>query len=154
MSSKRSLNQSRGSVPLPAAAIGSLAMVLAAGLAGFGLLARIDGLIASATGVGADVSSSLPGWLVWLSAVVVSYGLSFAMLGTPGAGRRLLLWVTALVLTAAWAPVLALAAYQPAIAPWLVAAGWSGICSLAYARNHLMPGEEGPRGARAASPVA
>jgi hypothetical protein len=154
MSSKRSHNQARGQVPVPAAAIGSLAMVLAAGLSGFGLLGRLDRLIASAAGVGADVSRSLPMALVWVLAAVISYGLSFALLATPGDGRRLLLWVSALVLTAAWAPVLALAAYQPAIATWLVVAGWSGVCSLAYARNHLMPGEDGPRSTRIAPPAA
>lgn len=155
MSLKRSLNQSRGRVPVPAAAIGSLAVMLAAGLAGFGMLEPLDAMINHAVGTGGDVSRELPATVVWLLVAVVAYGLTFAMLGTPGTWRRLGLWATALVLMAAWAPVMSLAAYRPTVAPWLVAALWSGICSMAYAHNHLMPGEAGPRGgARTAPPLA
>ncbi len=137
-------NLPRGHVFMPAAAIGSLAMVLAAGLAAFGLLDRIDRAVAATVSVSGTSLRPIPPAIIWLGAAVVSYLLALAMLGSPGTWRRVVLWSTTVMLMAAWAPVLVLAARQPAIAAWLVAATWSGACSFVYARNHRMPGEQRP----------
>jgi hypothetical protein len=54
------------------------------------------------------------------------------------------LWISALVLVAAWAPVLSLAAHAPEIAaPWITTL-WSGICGLIYAANHHMACDDKP----------
>lgn len=141
MSKNRHIHPPRGHVPLPAAAIGSLAMLLAGGLAAFGQLQRVDAWL-SLRFLPGNAANDLPAWLVWLGTAVVAYGLAVAMLGSPGTWRRLVLWISALVLILAWVPVLGLASYRPCITPWLVAGVWSGLCSLAYVRNHRMPCED------------
>jgi len=59
-----------------------------------------------------------------------------------GTWRRLVLWITALVLVAAWAPVLSLAARAPDIGAPFTAVLWSGVCALVYAGNHRMACDE------------
>ena len=129
-----------GFVWVPAATIAGLSMILAGGLELLGFLARLN------AGIARFVSRNqaeifprrLPEWWVWLAAGVFALGLAAAILGTPGHGRRVVLWLTAVFLVGAWAPVLSLAAHVPAIAvPW-VATLWSGACALVYAANHRM----------------
>lgn len=130
-----------GHVIFPAAAIGGLSMVLAAGLELLGLMMRMNGLIAgtvSRNGV-ETFPKTLPQWSVWLATAVFAFGTAAAILGTPGHLRRGLLWVSAIVLVAAWAPVLSLAARAPHVAAPFVATVWSGICALVYASRHDMP---------------
>ena len=126
------------------AAIGSLSILLAAGLSAFGILARMDGLIAKGLlpGKVAEFPKSLPAWLVWLAAVLFAFGLSFAILSVPGTWRRSVLWITAIVVVACWAPVLGLAAHAPSISAPFIATVWSGVCALVYAGNHRMPCEK------------
>ena len=121
-------------------------MVLAVGLAALGFLDRLNGLAAALVSRGGreGFPKQLPEWAIWLATVALAFGLAFAILSTPGLWRRVLLWVAALVLVAAWAPVLSLAAHAPAVGgPW-VATLWSGVCALVYATRHHMacdPGE-------------
>lgn len=147
------LTRPDGHVTVPAAAIGGLSIVLAAGLGALGALERVNGAIAGLVSRGG--AEKFPkqlsdGW-IWLATVVFAFGLAFAMLGTPGQWRRVVLWLTAVVLVAAWAPVLSLASHAPEIAaPW-IATVWSGVCSLVYAANHRMvvdpksPSSDDPR---------
>jgi hypothetical protein len=130
-------------VILPAAAIGGLSMVLAAGLELLGVLPRLNAVIARwVSRDGAETfPKTLPGGWVWLAATVFSFGAAAAILGTPGQLRRGLLWLSAIILVAAWAPVLSLAARAPDIAAPCVAAVWSGICALVYASRHDMPAD-------------
>ena len=135
-----------GHVPVPAAAIGGLSMVLAAGLALLGVIERANaGIAGMVSRNGAETfPKQVPEWCVWLVAACFAFGLAFAILGTPGHWRRVVLWITAVVLVAAWAPVLSLASHAPAVAaPW-IATVWSGVCSLVYAGNHRMPCDEIP----------
>jgi hypothetical protein len=90
------------------------------------------------------VPKSLPDGVLWLAAVIFAFGLAFVILGTPGTWRRVVLWVTSLVLIAGWAPVLGLAAHAPEIGGPFIAALWSGACALVYAGNHRMPSDESP----------
>ncbi len=122
--------------------IGSLAILLVAGLTLPGIVERLNDAIARMMVDGsAGFPKSLPVWSVWLFTIFVSYAVPFAVLGVPGTWRRLMLWLTALVLVAGWAPVLVLAAHAPDIAaPW-IATLWSGICALVYAANHRMPAD-------------
>ncbi len=127
-----------GHVLLPAAAIGSLSIVLAIGLQALGILGRLNAAVARSLSGADDLSKSLPAWVVWLIAMFCAFGISFAILSVPGTWRRVVLWVTALVLVGGWAPVLVLAAREPEIGAVMVAAGWSGICALVYASRHRM----------------
>lgn len=129
-----------GHVRVPAAMIGGLSMILAGGLEWLGLLSRMNAAITRL--VSRDDAEHfpkhLPEWCVWLMAGVFAFGLACAILGTRGHGRRAILCITAVILVAAWAPVLSLASHAPDIgAPW-IATLWSGICSMVYAANHRM----------------
>ncbi len=133
-----------GHVLVPAAAIGGLSLVLAAGLEMLGILRRANSGIArlvSRDGM-EKFPSHLPDLVVWLAAALFAFGLAAAVLATPGTWRRVVLWITASVLVAAWAPVLSLAAHAPEIAaPW-IATLWSGVCAIVYSSNHRMPADE------------
>ncbi len=125
---------------VPAAVIGSLSILLAAGLSALGILDRVNGM--TAKGLLAEKAAgfprALPEWSVWLAAVLFAFGLSFAILSVAGTWRRCVLWITAVVLVAGWAPVLSLAAHAPDIAAPFIATVWSGVCALVYAGNHRM----------------
>ena len=133
-----------GHVLLPAAAIGSLSILLVAGLDLLGILARADLVVSGlmSQGKSGAFPRSLPDWSVWLATVFFAFGLACAVLNVPGTWRRWILWITALVLVAGWAPVLSLAARAPEIGAPLIATLWSGICALVYAGNHQMPCDE------------
>jgi len=142
------LRYSPGHVPATAAFIGSLALVLAAGLGALRLTDQADAAIAALLSQvlqhegSAAFPKALPPWVLWLGTALLAYGLALAMLGVPGTWRRLVLWLTAMILVAAWAPVLGLAAHAPEIAAPLVATLWSGACSLVYTHSHRMPCDE------------
>jgi hypothetical protein len=134
----------QGNVWVTAVLIGSLAVLLAGGLTWLGLIARADALIAAqlreslqATGF----PKSLPDWSLWLGTAVVAYGLALAMLTVPGTWRRVVLWVSLLLLIAGWAPVLALASHAPNISAPFIATLWAGGCALVYARSRQLPCE-------------
>lgn len=132
-----------GQVLVPAVSISSLSIVLVAGLGLLGILSRVNLAIAKLVSQGKSVvfPKSLPEWSVWLAAVVLSFALSFAILSVPGTWRRVVLWITAVVLVGGWAPVLGLAAHTPGIGAPFVAVLWSGVCALVYAGSHRMPAD-------------
>lgn len=139
-----------GHVLVPAAAIGGLSLVLAMGLEALGFLKHLNAEIAARVSRDAleNFSKHLPDWGIWLSAAGFSFALAAAILGTPGHARRAVLWITAVVLTGSWAPVLSLAAHAPDIAaPW-IATFWSGVCAMIYAANHRMTADEKPPSSR------
>lgn len=127
-----------------ALAIGSLSIILAAGLELLGLLDAVNAGVSKSLGEGKAFPKQLPMWAIWLAVVFFSFGTSFALLGSPSTWRRLLLWISAMVVVAAWAPALALAAHSPEIAVVLVATIWSGVCALVYAGRHRMNCDEPP----------
>ena len=133
-----------GHVLVPVAAIGALSILLAVGLSALGILDRINLVISHlvSRGNADEFPKSLPEWSVWLVTLAFAFGLSFAMLSIAGTWRRIVLWITSLVLVAAWAPVLSLAAHAPDIGAPFIATLWSGICALVYASKHRMPCDE------------
>jgi len=144
--SPRSRIQPAGHVWQAAAAIGAMSLLLAVGLGLAGALGRMNDLVAAIVARGGVVSFPLRllEWGIWLATVVAAFGMASVILQTAGAPRRFLLWLTAVLLIAAWAPVLGLAARYPAIAaPW-VATVWSGACAMFYASRHRMPCDEIP----------
>ena len=134
---------------VPAAAIGSLSILLAVGLSALGILDRVNAMVAKAmfAGKAAGFPKALPEWAEWLAAVVFAFGLAFSILSVPGTWRRCVLWITAVVLVAGWAPVLSLAARAPDIAAPFIATVWSGVCALVYAGNHRMACDKTKRSA-------
>jgi len=132
---------------------------LAAGLHALKVLARIDGLVAARLGealgqpTAAGFAKSLPEWLLWSGTAVIAFGLALAMLAVSGAWRRMVLWLTTLVLVAAWAPVLALAAHAPRVSAPMIAVIWVGLCVWFYARTHVLTGDQ-PEAAPARPPRA
>lgn len=118
-------------------------MALAVGLELLGVLARMNLWITHLVSRdGAETfPKTLPDWWCWSAATVFAFGVSFTIFGTPGQLRRGLLWVSALLLVAAWAPVLSLSARSPDIAAACITTFWSGICALVYASRHDMPAD-------------
>jgi hypothetical protein len=128
----------------PVAVIGGLSMILAAGLELLGVAGQADAGIARIVSRGGAETfpKHLPDWSVWLAAAVFAFGTAAAILGSPGSGRRVILWLSTVFLVTAWAPVLGLAARAPDIAaPW-IATVWSGVCALVYTSRHRMPCDE------------
>jgi len=121
-------------------------MILAVGLDLLGFLDHLNAGVAQlvARNGSASFPRHLPKWGIWLAAAVFAFGLASAILGSPGPARRVILWFTAIVVVAAWAPVLSLAAHAPDIAaPW-IATLWSGVCAMVYSTNHRMACDETP----------
>jgi hypothetical protein len=138
---KQSGKLPRGVVAGPIAAIGSLAFLLSAG---FGMMGVLDDLNASTAqwveswGLAGTARPVAP-WIAWLCCAAVAYGFAAALLVTPGIGRRLMIWISGLVLLFCWVPVLALAAWKFPVSAPLTAALWSGASSLVYTLRHRMP---------------
>jgi hypothetical protein len=133
-----------GHVLIPTGAIGGLSILLAGGLAALGVIARVNSSLAMVVSREGRQTfpKHLPEWSIWLATVFFAFALAFAILSTPGHWRRLLLWLSSVVLMGAWAPVLSLAAHSPDIAaPW-VATVWAGVCAVIYAANHRMACDE------------
>ncbi len=133
-----------GSVTVPAMTIGALSVVLVVGLSLLGILDHLNRMVAKLVSQGGVTyfSKVIPEWLVWLAVMVFGFGISFALLNIAGGGRRAIVWLSAIIVVAGWAPVLSLAAHTPHIvAPW-IATFWSGVCALVYAGNHRMPCDE------------
>jgi hypothetical protein len=134
-----------GHVLVPAAAISSLSLLLTAGLGVLGILPRVNVAVAKIVAQGQVAVSfpkTLPDWVVGGATVAFAFGISCAILSVAGGWRRLLLWISAMVLIAGWAAVLGLAAHAPDIGAPFIAVLWSGVCALVYAKNHRMAADE------------
>lgn len=134
--------QNEGHVLVPALAIGSMALVLAAGFGFLGLTEKADALLAGILPLGKEGAGRLPEWVVWLAAAVGAFGLATAILTVPGNWRRVILLLTGLVVMAGWAPVLVLAAREPVVTGPLLATFWAGLCALVYASRHHMAADD------------
>ena len=77
-----------------------------------------------------------------VAVVSASYLLPMLLLRTPLWWRRVVLWVSFLLVGLAWWPVLALAAWK--IEPCMPVAAllWSGFCAMIYAQRHQLPCEK------------
>jgi uncharacterized membrane protein YjjB (DUF3815 family) len=118
-------------------------MVLSVGLTLLGVVDRLNQWVFSVVIPENEVVALnfLPPWLIWLVVVLAAFAIPWTLLCVPGTWRRWVLWISSLVVIAGWIPVLVLAAYSPQVAAPFVAAVWSGLCAMIYARNHLMPCE-------------
>ncbi len=124
-------------------AIGGMSLVLAVALELLGFSGKLDGLVSiwiSKSGLAGEFRG-LPAYAGWLWTAPLAFGLAAGMLGSRMNWRRGVLWVTTLVLTVAWVPVLALAGYKAAVTTPLLALVWCGLWSMIYATRHQEPGE-------------
>lgn len=145
-SSAASIRLPRGTVVLPALAIGGMSLALAAGFNALGLLGRIErSLIAIPGQQGLSGEPQiLPAWIAWSVAAGLAFVLPWLLLQSPASWRRAVLWLTVLALVLCWIPVMGLAAKWCPLAPSLVTVGWSGLCALIYGARHRMPCEGAP----------
>lgn len=125
-------------------AIGGMSLVVGLVVQLLGFARRLDGLIGGwMQGSGLEGEfRTLPPLLPWVWTVLIVFGLTAAILGSRRNWRRSVLWVSAIVLTLGWIPVLALAAYRPAVAMPLIALIWCGLWAMIYATRHQEPGDE------------
>ena len=124
-------------------AIGGMSLVLAVAVQLMGFTRRIDATLAGwMTGTGLEGQPrELPAMWPWAWTVLLVFGLAAGMLAARRDWRRTVLWISVLVLTLGWVPVLALAAYKPSVTMPLVALLWCGLWTTIYAKRHQQPGE-------------
>ncbi len=136
----------RGTVALPALAIGGMSLALAAGFHFLGLLGRIERALLTIPGqLGLSGEPQVfPAAIAWSVAAALAFVLPWLLLQSPASWRRAVLWLTVLALIFGWIPVMGLAAKWCPLAPSLVAVGWSGLCALIYGARHRMPCEGVP----------
>lgn len=126
------------------AAIGGMSLVLAIAVQLMGVTQRIDSVFAgwmANTGLEGKLRDTPELW-AWAWTIVAVFGLAAAMLASRRNWRRAVLWISGLVLTLGWVPVLALASYRPAVTMPFVALVWCGLWTMIYATRHQEPGEE------------
>jgi hypothetical protein len=132
-----------GHVPLPVVLTGSMGLALAAGLQVLGLLENLDLHLAGF--VSDDVESLSPAIsdpVLWTATAAVAYALALVVLEIPGTWRRVVVWISTMLVIAAWLPVAAIGnAHVPVAAP-LVAAAWAGLCTIIYAARHHMEADD------------
>lgn len=119
--------------------IGTMSLGLALGM---GLLGFWDRLNALANGWTSQLGAGMrevPANAVLLIAMVMAYAPAFLLLSTPTNWRRIVIWLSFLLVGLAWLPVLALAAWQLPPAMPMAAGIWSGLCALIYASRHRLP---------------
>jgi hypothetical protein len=132
-----------GHVPMPVLLTGTMGLVLAAGLHLTGQLGTLDRAIAGLVSAdAADLPPALPQWSLWLATATLAYGMALVVLEIPGNWRRAVILTSTLAVLSGWLPVTYLAGRHAAIAAPLVAAAWSGICSLVYATRHHMHADD------------
>lgn len=122
---------------VPVLAIGGLSLALVLGLHALGVIERANQWIAAAVSRDGleDFPKSLPPLAIWLATAAFPCLLAAAMLAIPCQSRRMILWISSLIVTAAWAPVLSLASHSPDIAaPW-IATAWAGFCATIHAMH-------------------
>lgn len=125
---------------------GVMALALSAGLSFLGLIGEVDGFLESVFSPKGMASppNTLGHIEIWGGSALLAFLLPAVILNVPGLWRRLVVFCLTFALTAAWGPVLLLAAHKPEIGVALVAVLWSGFCAMFYTTNHVLPVEKPP----------
>ena len=133
---------SPGHVVVPSLLIGTMAVGLSVGMDSLGFWNALDERATAWTVRLGDGMRDAPAHWVLILTVASAFLLPFLMLSTPQWWRRLVLWMSFLLVTIAWMPVLALASWKlPPCMP-VIALLWSGLCALIYAQQHRLPCEQ------------
>ena len=122
-------------------AIAFMALAVAGVLLMIGVTEKVDTMVAGVAksfGLEGELRT-LGGPVIWTWTVIVTVGLCQAMLHVPGNWRRLVLFLSAQLLTLSWIPVLALASYAAPITVPFAALLWGGLGSEIYAARHREP---------------
>ncbi len=125
-------------------AVGSMSVLVAGVLHHLGLSRAIDhtaGEWIRGIGLSGEPRELSPLWL-WGWTTLVAYGLAAGMLISRRHWRRTVLWLTTLLLTLSWIPVLALAGWTAPAGLPLLAVLWCGVCAMIYAIRHEEPGSD------------
>ena len=132
-----------GHVPIPVILTGSMGLALAGGMHVLGLLEPLDHAFASLVSPDADaLAPAVSNPVLWIATAAVSYGLALVVLEIPGTWRRAVIWISTMVVIAAWLPVAAIAHKHAAVAAPLIAAAWAGLCTIIYAARHHMEADD------------
>jgi hypothetical protein len=133
------INQhAHGSLSVTKILIGTMSLGLSVGMSLLGFWdtpnAMMTDWIALLGGEARDIPAP---WMLLFAGIMAFFPVS-VMLSCPGVWRRLIVWLSSLLLMLAWMPVLALAAWE--FTPMLpLAAGlWSGLCAMIYAHRHTL----------------
>lgn len=124
-----------------AAAIALMALVVAVALALLGPVGWFDGMLEDTVrsiGLSGD-PRTLAAWVPWVWTAGMTVALCQVLLHLVGQWRRVVVFVTALLLTVAWLPVLALASFRVPLGAALAALLWGGFGSMIYAARHREP---------------
>jgi hypothetical protein len=131
-----------GQVVAPSLLFGTMALGLAFGLDILGFWSSLDDSVTAwMDRLGDDMSDVPSGYLIMLT-IFSAYLLPLLMLSSPHWWRRFILWLSLLLITIAWLPVLALAQWKLRPCVPVVALCWSGLCAFIYGLNHLLPCEQ------------
>lgn len=131
----------RGTVFAPSLTIAAVAVMVSLALNFTQALNPVDAWLTSelaGNGWG-ETLVELPHWYGGVLILLVSFGLASAMLASPASWRRLVLWLSTVLVLLGWGPALALAGKQIDIAAPVVAAMISGVCALIYGTRHRLP---------------
>ncbi|RPF92121.1 MAG: hypothetical protein CBB78_002065 [Roseibacillus sp. TMED18] len=125
-----------------AVVVGSFAMAV-------GLVVRISGMsllierqiLSSYMELGFPVNTVGQPWWAVLVLLALTYGIALVLLQVPGFLRRLLFFLSCLVLVVSASPVVALWGlfWSPVVAVFCLS--WSAACAVLWARYHPMPCE-------------
>jgi len=134
-----------GHVPLPVMLTGSMGLSLAGGLHFFGLLEILDRHLASLVAVEGELMTTAPSTgVLWSMTVAATYGVVFIILEIPATWRRLVIWISTLVVILGWLPVAAIAHTHAKVGAPLVSVAWAGLCAIIYAARHHMETDDPP----------
>lgn len=124
-------------------AVGSMSVLVAGVLHRLGLSRGVDRAVEGwVEGIGLEgPMKDLPLSWLWVWTVLIAYGLAAGMLISRRHWRRTVLWVTTVLLTLSWIPVLALAGFAAPAGLPLLAVLWCGVCAMIYAIRHEEPGD-------------
>lgn len=131
-----------GRVDMPGLLYGSVGLALSLALHWMGVLKRADvylmELLHQPLFRGGNPNLPSMALLILLTAVFC-YGVAFAVLDSPEVWRRVLLGVTAIVLSLAMIP--AFAVWNIYFSPFIQIVGvfWSWFCVMVYTQHHSMP---------------
>jgi hypothetical protein len=124
--------------------IGGMSLVVAGTLHQLGITRGIDRSALEwmkSSQMGGDFRD-LPAVWGWLwTALISSFGLAAGMLISRRHWRRVVIWVSVLLLTLCWVPVLGLSGWKVPLALPMVAAVWCGLWAMIYAARHQEPGD-------------
>ena len=130
-----------GSLGVTKILIGTMSLGLAVGMSLLGFLDASNALMTSWISLLGGEARELPAPLMLFFAAIMAFFPVSVMLSCPGVWRRLIVWISSLLLLLAWMPVLALAAWKFSPMIPLVAGVWSGMCAMIYAHRHTLPCE-------------